>query len=193
MRPAAKGRVVEQSIVDAIPPVSTIAGGYNRVDSVTSRMACRPLHSVEGVWVFPSEGTMMAIERPFEGEEREAEATIYRMVVVRAADPTLRPGTVMGWLTPTAKRGVFDCRIYTSTKPDGVTLCHPKNYTLTLTDSDSRLEIASYGTKFRFNWWRLLPYMYRYLVTRQEKSPGNIYGCVRVYPAPEIPAEPRYL
>lgn len=188
-----KGKLIERTIVDSMPGVSMVVSGYEREDSVITRLSQRPLHSVEGLWRLPAEGSLMAIEQVPDYETPDIRATLYRIVVVAAANPALRPGTLLGWLTPTAKRGVYDARIFTAARPDGVTLHKPKTYTVTLTESDSRLEISAYGVKMRFNWWRLLPYMYRYLVTRQEKSPGNIHGCVRVYPAPEIPLEPRYL
>lgn len=137
----------------------------------------------------------MAIERDDSRElsPDEAGTMVYRMVIVNAADLSLRPGTVMGYLSPTAKRGVYDARIYTGRTDTATTLHSPKTCTLTLSDSDSRLVIARYGSSLRFNWWRLLPYMYSRLISRREKSPGNIDGCLRVFPAPAIPAEPRYL
>lgn len=130
----------------------------------------------------------MAIERMTENP-----ATVYRMVVIRAADRRLRPGTVMGYLTATAKRDTYDARIYTSRSLGGTALYAPKTYTLTLTDSDTRISLRRYGTKMVFNWWRLLPYMYRYVFSRRDREPGDIEGCVRVYPDPDIPLTPRYL
>lgn len=190
----AKG--IEAGALDNLPKRSERLSGYDRPDSITGRLASMPLHAVEGLWRFASEGTLMAIERcddtsndnPF-----DPEATVYHMVVVRAADMTLRPGTVMGYLTPTAKRGVYDARIYTSRHDNGTTLHSLKKFTLTLTDDDSRLAISGYGSSLKFNWWRLLPYMYRHLFTRKEKSPGEIHGCLRVFPTPAVPTEPRYL
>lgn len=191
--PAAKR--IEKSVLENVPGRSQVVSGYSKPDSVADRLAQMPLHAVEGLWRFASEGSLMAIERNSDraAGEYEAETTVYRMVIVRAADMALRPGTVMGYLTPTAKRGVYDARIYTSRLDNGTTLHAPKKFTVTLTDDDSRISISDYGSSLRFNWWQLLPYMYRYLFTRQEKNPGAIQGCLRVFPAPSIPSEPRYL
>lgn len=188
-------RTVEKSVLKNVPDRSQTITGYDNPDSIAARLGELPLHAVEGLWRFASEGSLMAIERQTTrtAREYEAEATVYRMVIVRAADMALRPGTVMGYLTPTAKRGVYDTRIYTSRLDSGTALTSPKSFTLTLTDEDSRLSISDYGSSLRFNWWRLLPYMYRYLFTRREKSPGAIQGCLRVFPAPAVPSEPRYL
>ena len=168
--------------------------GYADPDSIVARMNGMPLHSIEGLWRFASEGTLMAIERfKVPDGKYSPETSVYRMVIVRAADMALRPGTVMGYLTPTAKRGVYDARIYTSRLDNGTTLHSPKTFTLTLSDEESRLSISDYGSSLRFNWWKLLPYMYRHLFTRREKNPGAIHGCLKIFPAPAIPAEPRYL
>lgn len=189
----AKG--IEEKVLDKVPPLSETAAGYDNADIVIDRLSRLPLHTVEGLWRFAAEGTLMAIERSDDREigPDDAGTVRYRMIVVRAADLTLRPGTVMGYLAPTAKRGVYDARIYTGRTDAGTSLHSPKKFTLTLGDSDSRLAISDYGSSLRFNWWRLLPYMYRYVFTRKEKSPGDISGCLRVYPAPAIPSEPRYL
>lgn len=192
-RPAPKG--IETKVLDRIPAMSMTLAGYDNARAVTDRMETMPLHSVEGLWRFAAEGTLMAIERDDSREVSpdEAGTFIYRMVIVSAADLSLRPGTVMGYLSPTAKRGVYDARIYTG-RTDAATALHsPKTFTLTLGDNDSRLSISRYGSSLRFNWWRLLPYMYSRLISRREKSPGNIDGCLRVFPAPAVPAEPRYL
>ncbi len=186
---------IEESVLESTPKKSEIIIGYSHPDSIVSRMASLPLHAVEGLWRFASEGTLMAIERnsPEPADPYNTQASVYRMIIVRGADLSLRPGTVMGYLTTTAKRGVYDARIYTSRLDNGTTLSSPRTFTVTLTDSDSRLNISDYGKSLRFNWWRLLPYMYRHIFTRKEKSPGDIKGCFRVFPAPSIPVEPRYL
>ncbi|MDE6090713.1 MAG: hypothetical protein K2G41_08420 [Duncaniella sp.] len=188
-------KLIEEKVIDGTPRISTTVNGYDTAAEVMERMQLLPLHSVEGLWRFAAEGTLMAIEREDSDDPArdEAGAVTYRMVIVRAADMSLRPGTVMGYLSPTAKRGVYDGRIYTGRTDSGTALHSPKKVTLTLGDDESRLVISRYGSSLRFNWWRLLPYMYRRLITKQEKSPGDIDGCLRVFPAPAIPTEPRYL
>lgn len=188
-------RGIESKALDNVPAMSVRLDGYDTMTEVTDRMGTIPLHSIEGVWRFAAEGTLMAIERDpaTEYSPDDAGTVTYRMVIVSAADLSLRPGTVMGYLSPTSRRGVYDARIYTGRTDAATSLHSPKTFTLTLSDSDSRLSINRYGTTIRFNWWKLLPYMYGRLITRREKSPGAIDGCMRVYPAPAIPMEPRYL
>lgn len=187
------GAVPGKSMLDGIPSRSEVLPGYE-CDSAQMRLGEMPLHIVEGIWEFASEGTLMAIERvDSDVNGRPSAATLYRMVAVRGADMALRPGTVMGYLTTTSKRGVYDARIFTSRSDDGTVLSSPKTFIITLTDEDSRLTIKEYGKNFVFNWWRLLPYMYRYLISRRERSAGDIDGCVRVFPEPARPLEPVYL
>lgn len=181
------------SLIDAIPAKSEVVSGYE-LSEVRLRLANLPLHLVEGIWEFASEGTLMAIERTDSSPRTPGTAaTLYRMVVVRGADMALRPGTVMGYLTTTSKRGVYDARIFTSRNDAGTVLSSPKRYTISLTDDDSRLTIREYGKKLIFNWWRLLPYMYRFVLSRHENRPPDMEGCVRLFPEPAIPLEPRYL
>lgn len=186
---------IEEKPLDRVPQLSECLSGYDTPGEVTGRMAAMPLHSIEGLWRFAAEGTLMAIERTDDRSlsADDAGSVTYRMVVVSAADLSLRPGTVMGYLSPTAKRGVYDARLYTGRTDAGTALHSPKSYTVTLADSDSRLSLNRYGTSYHFNWWRLLPYMYSRLISRTERKTSGTEGCVRVYPAPAVPLEPRYL
>lgn len=176
--------------LDRLPATSELIDGY-REDSVTARLASMPLHDIEGLWEFVGQGTVMAIERD---PLTRGASTLYRMVAVRARDLSLRPGTILGYLTPASGRGVYDARIYSGTTDEGTRLKNFARYTVTLTDESSRLMLKPYGRILRFNWWRLvLPYMYRTLITPIERSPGALEGCVRLYPTPAVPANPRYL
>lgn len=178
-------------VLDNIPDSSTLVEGYDSPTLVKSRMATMPLHDIEGLWEFAGEGSMMAIERV---SGTDGASALYRAIVVKRADISLREGTVMGYLTPTSKRGVYDARIYSSRTDDHTRLTGPSRNTITLADDGSRISFKPYGRKLRFNWWRLLlPYMYRSLITPQERPAGDIEGCVRVYPTPAVPLNPRYL
>lgn len=175
-----------------VPATSLTLSGYEDTDSVRARMAASPLHIVEGLWRFPADGGLMAVERCDLGGEREG-ASQYRLVVVDAANRILSPGTVMGYLWATAKRGVYEARIYTSVNREGTQLCNPKYFTLTLDDQESRLSFRKHKTGVRLNLWRLLPFMFRFSVVRQDNRPDDLDGCVREYPMPALPAEPIYL
>lgn len=173
------------SLLDDIPARSEVLDGY-REDSIRARLATEPLHAVEGLWEVAGEGSLMAVTRT-------STPGLYVMAAVRAADPAVRPGTVMGYLTAGAKRGSYDTRIYSSADDSGRVLVKPGKYEATLADDGATLAIRPYGRKLRINWWRLLlPYMYRHLVTQVERN-ADLQGFRRVYPEPMPPLNPRYL
>ena len=179
-----------RNVLDTLPD-ETCLPGYESIGCVTARMSAAPLHDIEGLWEMAGEGTLMAIERD---PSTDGASALYRMIVVRSAVVSLREGTVMGYLTPTSQRGSYDARIYTSQSDDRRRLTHPSRNVITITDDGTRISFRPYGRTLRFNWWRLLlPYMYRTLVTPVERSRGDLDGCVRVYPTPATPLNPRYL
>ena len=179
-----------RGVLDNLPDVSRL-DGYESPDSVRARLASMPLHDIEGLWEMTGEGSLMAIERD---PATDGASAVYRMIVVRSASVSVREGTVMGYLTPTSQRGQYDARIYSSLSDDHTRLIRPTRNVITLGDEGSRITFRSYGRKLRFNWWRLLlPYMYRTLITPIERSRGDLDGCVRVYPTPSNPLNPRYL
>ena len=100
---------------ESIPDTSQQLSGYER-DSVTNRLRALPLHDIEGLWQWVEDGAIIAIERDFINEA----ITRYRMVIVESPQRSIRPGTVMGYLTTTAKRDNFDARIYTDNDLTGL-------------------------------------------------------------------------
>ena len=179
-----------RGVLDRLPSGERLEG-YGSPETVRQRMASSPLHDIEGLWQMTGEGSLMAIERD---PATDGASALYRMVVVRSASVSLREGTVIGYLTPTSQRGHYDARIFTDLSDDHTHLIRPTNNVIILGDDGSRITFRPYGRKLRFNWWRLLlPYMYRTLVTPVERSRGDLDGCVRVYPTPANPLNPRYL
>lgn len=176
-------------LLDGMSRRSAIISGYEGIDTVTRRMASMPLHEIEGIWRLTGEGgSVIAIERHNDDE------SIYRMVVVASADISVQPGTVIGYLAPTARHREYDSRLFSARSDDYTMLTDPTRNLLMLDDTCNRLSFRPYGRKLRFNWWRLLlPYLYRTLVTPLESSAGASDGCVRLYPTPTPPLNPRYL
>lgn len=181
---------ITAGVLDNLPSSERIEG-YESVEAVRERLAALPLHEIEGLWEMAGEGSLMAIVRD---PATDGASTLYRMIVVRSASLSLREGTVMGYLTPTSQRGRYDARIYSSLSDDHTGLTGLTRNVISLGDDGSRIEFRPYGRKLRFNWWRLLlPYMYRTLVTPVDRPRGDIDGCIRVFPAPANPLNPRYL
>lgn len=170
---------------------SSVASGYSDEDSVVRRLSISPLHRVEGIWRFPGSGATVVIERVTGGASLP-DAVTYRMVVLRSENASIRPGTVMGYLEPSADSNKFSGKLFTHSGEPGV-LSRAKRFTLKLVESGSRFTLTAVKSKYSVNLWRLLPYMFRYSV-RENRSRGEApQGCVKVFPVPEIPAEPVYL
>lgn len=177
--------------VSPLPAVSPAPlPGYSDRTEVQKRIASSGPHRIEGIWRFAESGATIAIEREEGGDAHGAVA--YRMTVIRSDNRSIRPGTLMGIITPSAKSDVFDANIYTSSRRNS-SLDAPKRFTLTLAEQGSRLVFARVKSKYSLNLWRMLPYMFRYAVRRNDRTGEAPYGCIKVFPAPAVPAEPRYL
>lgn len=165
--------------------------GYTDIRTVKARIAESGPHRIEGIWQFPGSGATVAIERT-QDRSKLPGATTYSIVVIRSENRTVKPGTLMGELVPTAKSNTFDAMIYTSAGRKA-RLTAPKHFTLTLGEQDSRLIFKPVKPKYSINLWRMLPYMFRYVVRKNENTGEAPAGCVKIFPTPAVPAEPRYL
>lgn len=175
----------------SLPEKSTILPGYEK-DSVINRMRQLPLHHIEGLWQFTENGATIAIERSNKGKHPNDGLNRYNIVIVSSPRLSIKPGTIMGHITPTAKQDIYDAQIYTDFD-GGTTLSIAKRFILTLND-DSRLAFSRDKSGLRINIRKLLPYMFRYTITYQNERPKNIDGCIRIFPkSSNSPIEPRYL
>lgn len=177
-------------ITDALPARSDVIAGYGDTDSVAARMASLGPHPAEGIWEFPAEGTEIAIERS-QAQGAAPSAAQYRIIVVRSADRSIRPGTVMGIMTP-ATGNTFDAALYTS--HDGSRLTRPARFTLTLSENGSELSLRAVKKRWSIELHRLLPYLFRRMIRTNRGSDGSATPvCVKIFPQPDIPMTPRYL
>lgn len=176
-----------------------ILSGHSRVDGyadisiVKKRMSQSPLHRIEGIWQFPDDGAIIAIERPSASETSRDGAAHYRMVILRSPVRSVLPGTIMGTISPSAKKNHYSARVFTDSD-GGSRLLKPKNFTFVIED-DSRLIFKSNGDlKWRIYPWRLFPYIYKLGVRVSKQSSSPIEGCIKIYPNDAIaPQEPFYL
>lgn len=175
----------------SLPTVSTVLAGYNDVDSVACRLAALPLCPAEGVWQMTDGGATFAIERA-EPSTAHAPARM-RMVMVRSPWRSIRPGTVLGHLEPTARPGVYEARIYSGfAQRTGLSL--PRAFSLKLNDERTVMTFVPFKSPLKFNLFRLLPYMYRRVIEPQQSRPDGLDGAVRIAPAADgHPLTPVYL
>lgn len=178
-----------------LPTTATVLPLAQTEAQIIERLRNRGLHTVEGLWEYASTGTRVLIERiPAASLSSSlSSSTLYTITILRSNDLELRRGTVIGYLRTAAQPDNYDARIYTRQLPLLGTLTNPEPFVARITDNGSRLSATPYGTRLRFNWWRLAPYSYRGLLTMTERDPGEITGFIRVYPLPTPPINPRYL
>lgn len=177
--------------LDLLPSTSVVLEGYD-IDSVKTRMKQSPLHAVEGIWQFVGDGATIVIEQFNPDMIAGTQTNFYRIVIVKSPMLSISPGTIMGYMTATAKKGCFDARLYTSGGIHGV-LSTPRTFTLTLTD-DNRLSFSEYKKEVKVNLWRWLPYVYRVGISIKDTRPKGLDGCLRIYPPSTTqPLNPRYL
>lgn len=168
------------------------ADGYEDISIVKQRMGQAPLHRIEGIWQFPDDGAIIAIERSRDDMPHKG-AVRYIMVLLHSPVRSVRPGTIMGIISPSAKKDHYSARVYTDSD-GGSRLLKPKDFTFVIED-DCRLIFKNRnGLKWRIYPWRLFPYIYKLgiRVTRQSTPP--IEGCIKIYPYDSLlPREPIYL
>ena len=94
---------------------------------------------------------------------------------------------------PTPKRGVYEARLYSDVaRRSGLNL--PRGFTLKLSDESDLMTIQPFRSPIKFNLLRLLPYMYRRIVTIQDSRPENLDGAVKIFPRQDShPLTPIYL
>lgn len=166
--------------------------GYDTSNIVKERMISLALQEVEGLWQFPSNGSVIAIERD------DDDATRFRIVTVESPYLVLPSGELLGYAYPTAKRGVLDARLREILADGSVNTHGPKGhqrFTLTLNDDAIIFTPVKKGFRLSWDWWRLFPYMFRVRVSKVDDRPKNLDGAVRIWPRSTTtpPRQPRYL
>lgn len=183
-------RALGQKFNDLLPKRHYVIPGFS-ADSIHNDLARRPLHHIEGEWSFPGTGVRVAISAHTPDNIPSASHIDgYRIILLTAPNRSLRPGTVLGHVTSSAVKGKYDARMYTSIS--GLSLSGPKHFTLTLDETENRIVFQKRQSSYSINLWRLLPYLFRNIV-RKNETEQSIAGCVRVFPAPSLPLEPVYL
>ena len=162
--------------IDTLPARSVVAEGFTR-ELVEARLAELPALEVEGLWQMTADGAVVAIERWTPDHLPADGSTCLRMVVVTAPNRSLRPGTLMGYLAPTAAKGVFDARIYTSLDENGV-LSGAKTFRLQA--KDDALTLTRVRGGLIVDWFRMFPYLLRRVFHYVPDDRNGIDGLVRL-------------
>ncbi|MDE6100733.1 MAG: hypothetical protein K2G01_06775 [Paramuribaculum sp.] len=180
-------------LLGSLPRTSYVIGDFS-VEKLQEDLRRLPLHHVEGIWRYTAEMTEIAIVRRscIDRGKRTSEEDdrCYNIVLIRSDSRALRPGTVMGLIVPSAKNGVYEARIYTRKAVSS--MFDPRKFILRLSDDGSRLVFDRKKSEFSVNLWHFVPYLWRYSVRRNVSEP-SVSGCIRIFPEPDLPVEPRYL
>ena len=112
-----------------------------------------PSTGAAGIWQTTDNGAVVAVvEGSIPGAQRSFGRT-YLLVLLKSPRVGLRPGTVMGWMQPTAKADSYEARLFTQC--NGRTLSAPKRFTITMSDAN-HMSFIRVHTGLRFMPWRLL-------------------------------------
>lgn len=168
---------VRADFLHSLPDESAILPGYADADSVEMHLATLPLSPIEGIWQMAAEGAVFAIERAVDSSD--VVPAELRIIMVRSPRRSVRPGTVVRHAVTTAKPGVYEARLYTSFAPKS-RLIQAKSFTLGL--NGDMLVFTPFKAPFKVNLFRLLPYMYRHVITPQGSRPEGLNGATRIFP-----------
>ncbi|MDE7410994.1 MAG: hypothetical protein K2M94_03045 [Paramuribaculum sp.] len=178
-----------QSFIDFLPASPEIIPDYN-ISTAQNYISQQPIHHIEGIWRFTDTGVTMAIERHSPDNRPIADnISGYRMVIIHSPNRSLKPGTVIGYISATAKPTEYEAKMYS--RQNGIKLDNAKKYTLTLNDAESSIIFNKHRTAISINIWRALPYMFRGLIRKNEPEKIS-HGCIRIFPEPDKPSEPIY-
>jgi len=176
----------------SLPEVSAVVGGYDDADSVATRLSRLPLCPVEGIWrMTAAGGATFAVERAEPSADHAPDRLL--MIMIRSPWRSIRPGTILGHLEPTARPGVYEARIYSGfAQRTGLSL--PRSFLLKLNADRTMLTFSPFKSPLKLNLFKLLPYMYRRVVELQPSRPDNLSGAVKVTPVADgHPLTPVYL
>ncbi|MDE6268959.1 MAG: hypothetical protein K2M04_07760, partial [Muribaculaceae bacterium] len=165
---------------------STPDSPYSRKE-VERRMDSRPLHPIEGIWQWAGQGAFIAIEaeNPLPSSVSSSPASArYRLTLIESPDRTARPGTVIGYAYPTARAGYYTARLSPASGLEKK-FKGDHEYTLHLdSDAGAHLSFTRVKSGYRVSLRRLIPYLFRLSVYRQDNRPSDLDGCLRIYPRP---------
>ena len=171
---------------------SAVAAGHNPIPAsswvergiddaaVREMLTAHPSDAVEGIWSATADGARIAIIPGMPPGFPKHSGNGYLLVILDSPRAGIVPGTVMGWCSPSARKGYYDSRIFT--RCDGVDLSSPRRFTLHLTD-DARLSMTEVHEGLEFVPWRILPYMFRSLLRERHDRARELDGLLRIWPA----------
>lgn len=164
--------------------------GFYTLENVKQRFRTNGATGIEGVWQFTGEGATVCIERTSGPDDPHGVPMSYNMVIVNSVDEKVKPGTIVGSISPTAMPKSYDCFIRDNPS-DPASRSH--RFTIRLNDS-SHFSFLKVKTGARVSLWRWVPYLFRITVIERRERDPQLDGCIKLFPLePESFNSPRYL
>ncbi|MDO4511479.1 MAG: hypothetical protein Q4B68_06665 [Bacteroidales bacterium] len=161
-----------------VPKTTLVLPGIDEA-TMRERFDEMDLQRMEGIWEYPAEEMKLAIER-YKGEKNIA----YRIILLASNDLCLLPGTVVGYIAPSADPKKFHLWMYTERSKTG--LKSPMECVATLSDQATSITFdpPHYRVKVRINLVRFFTKIFQGVSVRPEKVEEKLpVGFRKVYPA----------
>ena len=154
--------------------------GYDVPESVTEPFNGRHLTPIEGVWLWNS-GALVTIQADGQGA--------ILLTLVDSPDPLVETPQVIGNGHFGGNAGTYNLEfITTGDLKEKSWKSGTVKYVAKLT-GENRISLTPYNTGLKVNAWRLIPYLFRFSVSK-DKKPSGIDGAIKVWPplgSPEFP------
>ena len=160
-----------------LPQRSVVLPGISE-DSMRVRLDESDLQPIEGIWHYPNEQITLAIEK-----WHDVKNIAYRLVLLESQDLDLLPGTVMGYIAPSAIDNKFKLWLYS--ERDHSLLSTPLECVATLNATATSLTFdpPHWEVKTRVNIARFLPSIFgRFSITPEKKQAKLPMGFNKIYP-----------
>ncbi|MCQ2289789.1 MAG: hypothetical protein MJZ63_00745 [Muribaculaceae bacterium] len=170
--------VIAHSAIAGVPKDTEILPGIDEA-TMKAKFAEMDLQHMEGIWEYPNEQMKLAIER-YQGEKNIA----YRIILLASTDLELLPGTVVGYIAPSADPK--KCQLWMYTERSKVGLQSPMECVATLSADGTSLTFdpPHYKVKVRLNLVRFFTKIFRGVSVIPEKVEEKLpVGFRKVYPA----------
>lgn len=135
---------------------------------------------IEGIWRLTASGAVIAVTA------RPDNPHSYDVIMLQGPDPEVKPYTLIGQAVEGAEIGHYDMHLHS--RPGDIRSRRQRFIVSPVEGrSASRMRLSAYKTGLSVSLWRLIPYLYRVTVEKQENRPSDHDGMERLYPP--VPAE----
>lgn len=174
-----------------IPSHSSVLSGYADVDSVRRSIDERGASDIEGIWEIAGSQNMIVIEPCTDQKITHTGIKCLQIVLLSSPRRSIRPGTVLGYIIPSARAGYYDARLYTENIRS--VLQRYRRFTMRLTD-DGHMSMSAVKPAWRLTLRHTFNFLVRAGISQQQVQDHLMEGFIKLYPTAGIkPLKPVYL